>query len=470
MTSIFLITTIILFAFSLFISIRYYKLTQLNVAYLPHHIHHRSNINEILKPYLAAHHNTKTYNALIYVKATGIGSINNSHGYQAGDGIIDQIHKRLFYFNKKGFLIFQYSSHEYLFFSKNQFDQAALDESLDTIQSFFIPYLNQPYDIDGFENAILSFTAGANILDFSEHIDIDKEIHNTYKTMNYAMYKLNDSFAIYNDSIKNTAFLLKGLNQAISNNEIEIYYQPIVNFNSNKIVGSQVSVRWISPIYGSVPPLVFIPIAIDNDLIKPLTLHLFEQVLIQYTIWHNSPEFEDFKKISIKMSHKLIESIDFISALMNLFSKYSISPSVFDLEITDLQNTPNLQPFIQSLNLLKDLGFNLSLDGFGTGLSSFESIKNLPIKTIKVDKTFISEIPKNSNNSVISTSIVNMAKSLGFEIVVEGVENQDQFNFFQKLKCNNFIGYYKSEPINASEFFKLISNEYIKTKLFNQCF
>lgn len=467
MTFIYLITIIILFGISTLLSIKYFKLTQLNVVYLPHHIHPRSQLNNLLDPYLKAHQNSNTFNAFIYVKAYGIGSINNSHGYKVGDDIIAQIHKRLFYVNKKGYLIFQYSSHEYLFFSKEQLDQSSLDESLETIKSFFIPYLHQPYDIDGTQMAYLSFSAGVNILKFNEPIDIETEIQNAYQTMNHARHKINDTFAIYNDSIKNTAYLLKGFNQAISNNEIEIYYQPIVNFDSNKTIGAEALMQWTSPTFGSVPPIVFIPIAIDNDLIKPLTLHLIEQVLLQYTIWHNAPEFKSFNSISINITPKLIESIDFISAMMNLFSKYTISPSMIDLVITENQNSVNHKSFVQSLNLLKDLGFSLSLDDFGTGFSSFEYIKKLPIKTIKIDKSFIEGLPTNASNKVLSTAIVNMSKSLGFDIVVEGLENQDQFNFFHKLKCDNFQGNFKSKPVKATDFFNLMNNEYTQSRIIN---
>lgn len=241
------------------------------------------------------------------------------------------------------------------------------------------------------------------------------------------------------------------LDFAIEKNELILYFQPQYFIKTNEIKGMEVLLRWNGP-QGFIPPDVFIPIAEESGQIYNIEKWVFKNSLDQKL------EFENkglgYLSLSINLSSKTLMSHDNFQDLLNLLKTYNIDFNHLTFEITETDIISDLNLAIARLNKLKELGVKIALDDFGTGYSSLNHLKQLPIDIIKLDRSFTSSIEKNKSDTSIIKSLLLLAIDLGYDVVAEGVETEEQFAFLKSFNCKFGQGYLMSKPVPIDELYK----------------
>lgn len=244
------------------------------------------------------------------------------------------------------------------------------------------------------------------------------------------------------------------MDEALKNEEFCIYYQPKINLKNKKEILAEALVRWIRD-DKIVPPGEFIPLFEKNRFILKLDLYIFEHVCIDLNKWKK--DFNVFPKISINLSKEHFDNPNFIDEYVNICDKYNIDKSSIELEITESASIDKNINLTEVMDKIKKKDFKISLDDFGTGYSSLNMLENLPIDTIKIDKSFIDNIENNKKKIDLVKYILNMSKELNIKTVAEGVENKSQLEYLNLNNCDIIQGYYFSKPLSKKNFEKYLN-------------
>jgi diguanylate cyclase len=241
----------------------------------------------------------------------------------------------------------------------------------------------------------------------------------------------------------------RALETAISNNEFTLCYQPIITLPENKAVGVEALLRWHHPKFGNVSPDEFIPIAEDNSMIAPIGAWVINEALTQLKAWRVDKAFPSTFKMAINLSPKqLLEGglHDYISKPMRATG---LDPESIEFEVTETAVMVQGSDVEKMLHALSAEGFSFSLDDFGTGYSSLAHLKHLPVSTVKIDRSFVADLPENKSSAMIVKSMIAMAKNLGLHVLAEGVETQAQADFLMAEGCFQMQGFYFSKPLSC---------------------
>jgi diguanylate cyclase (GGDEF)-like protein/PAS domain S-box-containing protein len=264
---------------------------------------------------------------------------------------------------------------------------------------------------------------------------------------------------IFNRSIhahvKNLLDLETDLRYAVERNEIEVWYQPIVDVATSGIVGFEGLARWNSPTRGLVSPGEFIPIAEETGLILPIGLHVLRTACRQLSQWHTALGSTELS-MSINVSTRQFTQPDLVEQIAETLKASSLRPERLKLEVTESVVIGDLEKAEQILKTIRSLGIKVCLDDFGTGYSSLSYLIRLPIDTLKIDRSFISGIEDKGGRSNVVETIIKLAKNLEMEVVAEGVETSGQFNQLSALRCDQAQGYLFSKPVPAGKATELL--------------
>ena len=240
--------------------------------------------------------------------------------------------------------------------------------------------------------------------------------------------------------------LERQINQPVGNQELQVFYQPIVSLGTWKIIGFEALMRWKHPRHGLIPPKEFIPVAEETGLIHSLGIWVLTQACQQMRMWQNQYPVDPPLTIHVNVSGKQFGQADFIDHIQRVLLETGLEPRCLSLEITESLFVENDERFNETLRQLCSLGVQLQIDDFGTGYSSFSYLQRLPVSSIKIDSTFITNMKTGNNHSEIVRSIVTLARSLGMNAIAEGVESEDQMAQLQALECAYGQGFFISRP------------------------
>lgn len=239
------------------------------------------------------------------------------------------------------------------------------------------------------------------------------------------------------------------LRRALDNGELSVHLQPQVETRSGRLVGAEALVRWHSPELGNVMPMHFIPLAEDSGLIIGLGNWVLRETCRQFMQWRRSGF--DLPQVSVNMSAKQLERPEFIDVLSGILDETGMDASCLKLELTESVVMAVGDSF-RLLDQLRDLGITLALDDFGTGYSSLSYLKMLPVQQLKIDRSFVDGIGQNTGDEAIIRTVMELARSLGFEVVAEGVETVDQADFLAGLGCEQLQGHLHGKAVAPAEF------------------
>ncbi|MGI8669114.1 MAG: EAL domain-containing protein [Aridibacter sp.] len=248
--------------------------------------------------------------------------------------------------------------------------------------------------------------------------------------------------------------LENNLRRALKHSEFEVFYQPKINLGSGHIVGTEALVRWRHPELGLVSPSEFIPLAEETGLIVPLGEWVLRAACEQSKLWQD----EGFTplQVSVNLSPRQFKQKNLLEVITEIIKDTAVDATCLELELTESSLIENAESAAKTLSELKKTGIKISIDDFGTGCSSLQYLKRLPLDTLKIDRSFIRDAVTDQADAAIIIAIITLAQNLRLKVVAEGVELEEQLKFLRHLKCDEWQGYLYSKPVASADFKKLL--------------
>ncbi len=280
--------------------------------------------------------------------------------------------------------------------------------------------------------------------------------------MYYAKSMGGNQYQVFDDTMHTSAIELiriEGeLKHAVERNELLVHYQPIVSLANGKPVGAEALLRWLHPLRGLLAPQDFIQVAEDTGLILSIGEYVLRTACAQAKAWREAghPNFW----VSVNISARQFQDKNLVEKITRIFTETGLPGEALRLEITESVAVRDKDYTVKIMNELNAQGVHTSLDDFGTGYSSLSYLKQFPLRVLKIDQSFIQDIQNNPKNESLIAAIITMARSLGLEVVGEGVEKVEQLTFLQSLLCDNAQGFLLGSPISGMEISRLLEKEF----------
>ncbi|GAA4841502.1 hypothetical protein GCM10023310_19190 [Paenibacillus vulneris] len=388
--------------------------------------------------------------AVLFLDLDRFKWINDTFGHSSGDYLLKEVAQRIQGMAGGNEMGSRIGGDEFVLLLPG-YSREATEQKVEQI----LQLLSRPALYEGQE---LSVTPSIGISMFPcDGEDIDTLVKNADIAMYRAKEQGRNNYQFYalemKDKIVRRAALEKGLRKALEREELTLYYQPQVDLITGKIVGVEALVRWIHPENGLISPLEFIPMAEETGLIAPMGEWILYTACKQIKLW----EEKGFPpmRVSVNLSARQIQQQNLVDYVRQVLKETSLDPRLLELEITESIAMYNEDYVIGKLNSLKLLGIQIAIDDFGTGYSSLNYLNKFPIDTLKIDKSFISQVKDTTDNREIIMTILAMARNLNLKVIAEGVETIEQLHFLQNNKCNEAQGYFFSKPLSVEDFEEL---------------
>ena len=274
----------------------------------------------------------------------------------------------------------------------------------------------------------------------------------------------NTHIAIYDDKMRDQVLwgqkISAELEEALKQRQIVPYLQPIVN-NNGKIIGAEALVRWIHPTKGFLPPFTFIPVFEKNGMIADVDKYIWRSACEILSSWTDE---KSKLFISVNISPKDFYFIDVYAEIKNLVDEYKIEPSRLRIEITETVMMTEAESRMAILSKFRDSGFIVEMDDFGSGYSSLNQLKDMPLDVLKIDMKFLSKAQDNAKAETILRNVLRLSSDLGLFSLTEGVETEDQYKMLNDMGCNLFQGYYFAKPMSVTDYEKLCNEQFSDKK------
>jgi diguanylate cyclase (GGDEF)-like protein/PAS domain S-box-containing protein len=380
-------------------------------------------------------------------------AVNDSLGHLAGDELLQQVAERITARLRDVDMVARLGGDEFVVLLEDiiQIEDAA------RVAKEIIADLTRPFCLTMSDNVRIGASIGISL--YPQHGDTPELLMNHADD---ALYQAKDAgrgcFAYFSEDLTLVAreriALESRLRQAVEQEELRIFYQPQVDFTSGRIVGAEALVRWQDPVNGLVQPLSFIPIAEETGLIVEIGGWVLREACRQGRQWLD--EGLPPLTLAVNVSPHQFRRGDICTLVATVLDETAFPPEQLELEITESGLMENQDNAAAVLNNLRAQGVRLAIDDFGTGYSSLGYLKNFPLDVLKIDKSFIDDIPFQQDDMEIAATIVAMGHILGFKVLAEGVETTAQLAFLQEKGCDSYQGYIKSQPVPAHEFAELL--------------
>jgi len=380
-------------------------------------------------------------------------SINDTYGHDAGDAVLKRVAKNLLQSLRKDDIVARFGGDEFAvaigYLKKHNHIFSFLKRIED---SFLEPLLY----IDNSSEYHIPISLSIGITFYSKQFN-DISTKKLLKQADKAMYMAKKSKRMYSffdsneeSSLEKKEKKAQEINQAIIQNEFILYYQPVIDIKSNKVVAFEALVRWNHPQKGIMTPDSFLPYILDNsEIIRSLGKWIVRSVFNQFEIWIEKDY--DFM-ISINISSQEFESKKFISMLKELLKEYPlVTPEKIIFEIVEGIAIKDIEIKNSSLEQVKELGFKITLDNFGTGYSTISSINRFGVDNIKIDKRFVMSMLKDRDDHSIVNASIQLAKVFGYKVIAEGVESREHLPVLLELGCDEAQGYGIAKPMPPQE-------------------
>jgi len=318
-----------------------------------------------------------------------------------------------------------------------------------------IQAINHPFDINH-EKVSVSISIG--IVSYPEDAqDCDTLMQYADMAM-YTAKRKRTGYALYDSSeniySKERLTLVHDLNEALEQHEFELYYQPKIDLNKNQLIGAEALIRWNHRLYGFISPEKIIEAAERVGIIQKLSLYVLEKAIAECAHWH---KMGHIISVSVNLSVRDLSNPNLCNQIQALLDQNHLDYHHLIVEITESVMMENLTSSLEQLNKLSDLGIGISIDDYGTGFSSLAYLKRLPVKELKIDKSFIMDIIDDENDKEIVRSTINLGHNLNLRVIAEGVESQEILDQLRIFGCDQIQGYFISRPIDSETFRKKIA-------------
>jgi len=316
--------------------------------------------------------------------------------------------------------------------------------------------LEAPFSIGGRQ---VFATASIGIAMSSTGQTAEEILRNADTAMYHAKAKGKARFQVFDEGMRERAVarleIETGLRKAIGT-QLVLYYQPEISIVTKKVIGYEALVRWDHPERGILPPSEFIPVAEESDLIVQLGRWVLREACMQMARWNHIEDLETPLSVSVNVAPRQLNDPEFADDVERILADTGLDPACLNLEMTEGSIMVNPEMTLATLRRLKQLNVGLEIDDFGTGYSSLSYLQKLPFDTVKVDRSFVKELESGTESVEIVRTIVDLARSLGMQVVAEGVETGEQLSKLAELGCNFGQGFYFSKPVSSQTTLALI--------------
>lgn len=421
-------------------------------------LYNRNYFVKKLDDILAKEREEKTWNTIsvISMRIHDFKKVNEGMGMVAGDEALQEVGFRLQEFVDDHMMVARFNGGEFCIAIRD----ASGKRSVENIYALVSERMREPISVYGHEPMQLHFSvgvaeypeAGDSALDLIQNAQIVRKTAESAgsNTIRFYDYKLVNSF-------KEKLELEKQLKEAVLNNRFELFFQPQYEVHTKKLRGAETLLRWRKEDGSFVPNNLYIPIAEQNGEIIRIGRWVFRQAIGYLAKWERELGFQGI--LSINASTVQLKQEDFVSHVMGLIEEFRVQPQHLEIEITESVVMEDLELIVGKFRTLRQYGIRVSLDDFGTGFSSLTYLKDLPIDTLKIDKTFIDSVTTDSSTNIITQSVVEMVRQLGLETVAEGVETQEQYQFLEDIQCDNIQGFLLGKPMPEVQFVEMCRKE-----------
>jgi len=395
-----------------------------------------------------AHANrSKELVGILYLDLDRFKVINDTLGHASGDILLEKVSRRLEEITRKCDTVARLGGDEFVVL----LPQIKNAKHTITVAKRIIETLKYPFDIDDNE-LYISPSIGVVVYPYS-----GQNVETLLKNADTAMYQAKEggknTYKIYETGMGKKAYetmkMEKDMHRALEREEFVLYYQPQFGIEENRIVGMEALIRWQHPEIGLVPPDSFIKIAEESGIISQIGEWVIRTACKQNKAWQKAgyPHI----CVSVNLSVREFQFKDIFKTVSNALKDSGLASKWLDIEITESDIMQNSAIAVDVLSKIHNIGVKISIDDFGTGYSSLSYLKRLPVDSLKIDRSFISDITKDQDDAEITKAIIAMAKALSLSIVAEGVETIEQLDVLRKLKCDIIQGYFFSRPLPVAD-------------------
>ena len=393
---------------------------------------------------------------LFYVDIDHFKDINDTFGHLAGDATLETVAERLSAAMPKGSIIGRLAGDEFAVIIKGLGSDEPDRTRTDKLARNLLDRLADPFYVQGHE---VFMTASMGIAHYPEDApNVIDLIRNADAALYSAKKAGGNVFSYYlpamNEAAVERLMTKSKLKRAFERDELLVHYQPKYNLETGEVFGAEALVRWELPERGLILPSDFIPIAEETNLIIEIGEWVLDKVCEDFRFWQRSVSSPG--RVSVNLSLKQLRQPNFIARINSILRGHEVSPTSLELEITETTLMENPDRTIRLLDQLYALGLHLAIDDFGTGYSSLSALQQFPISTLKIDKSFVRDVAINPEDATIVSTIIQMGRNLNMDVVAEGVENEDQLNFLQRLECTYVQGLLFGDPMSSDNYIELL--------------
>jgi diguanylate cyclase len=391
--------------------------------------------------------------AALSIKVTSYQNVCLILGKETGEQLLRAVANRLSTAGSPGFVA-RLGEDEFGVMLEDAGDHPTISEFTQTLLSI----LNVPYTILG-EDVRLQCSVGIAL--FPQHsVNAEALLLQADMAMQWCQEQAATGYRFYNPAVvaleNDRQSITTDLARAIERSQLELYYQPQIDLLTGKLTGVEALARWTHPERGIVSPESFIPVAEASGLIAPLGEWALRSACQQSMAW--SEHLRSPISISVNLSMRQFENPGLMEMIAQILHETRMPPNLLVLELTESSLMCDVNVTIEKLHQLKKLGVKLAIDDFGTGYSSLSYLSQLPIDELKIDQSFVRQLHRDRNATMISSTIIFMAKSMGLKVVAEGIENQQQRDFLVKAGCHIGQGFLYSKPMDSQTMIKWFNN------------
>jgi diguanylate cyclase (GGDEF)-like protein/PAS domain S-box-containing protein len=373
--------------------------------------------------------------ALLYLDLDRFKELNDTFGHGAGDRALEVLAERLTRSLPKDAVLGRLAGDEFAVFMEGLPLDTDNRGPIAHLARAVLTEINRAFQLNQHE-LFLSASVGIAFCprDAENVIDL---IRNADAAMYYSKQNGGNTFAFYSAEMNAAAverLMLKSkLRRALERDELTIHYQPKVDLSDGRVIGAEALLRWRLPGHGDISPAQFIPLAEETGLILEIGEWVLNRVCLDYR--RLQAAVPDPGRISLNLSLKQLREASFILRCRSVFRSHGVSPDHFELEITESTLMADTQRTVRLLGELHEMGLHLSIDDFGTGYSSLSALQQFPIGTLKIDQSFVRDVSEDAGDATIVRTIIDMGRSLGLDVVAEGIETQRHLDFLREHRC-----------------------------------
>lgn len=404
----------------------------------------RNQLKDSIRNFINRARSRQNKFAFMIVDIDNFKLINESLGHEVGDELLKYVSKKISETVRGHDILARWGDDEFAIL----LDKIENDEEITFVTRRIKKVLGQFIEFNGHEifvSASIGCTTYPNDSRSPEGLIGNAEVavrRAKEKGHNNIFYYVKD----FDSATTERYELENNLRKAIKNKEFELHYQPKINLSSCEVTGVEALIRWRHPEKGLIAPNEFITLAEETGLIVPIGNWVLEEACRQINTWQNTGLAP--VPIAINLSLRQLKDANMLDVIMTTLARYNVSPELLEIEITESSVAENYEKAIDMMNVLSTAGVCISIDDFGTGYSSLSYLKRFPVDYLKIDRSFISCIPDNADDTAITSTIIAMAENLGLKVIAEGVETQEQLNFIQEKGCYSAQGFLISKPLS----------------------